>query len=113
MKKLVALLIVLLAVETYGVYGRHQADRIMYTCEMEVGPLCFSWKENALGKLLSGDQAAALEEKLDKARKAFEEDFVDKLAQGAKKKNGIEAALDQVRSKLREAGEAMKDAFEE
>jgi hypothetical protein len=102
MKKLVLILALLLAAETYGVYGRHQADRIMYNCTAEVGPLCFAWEENALGKLIGTSNAEDLEEKLEAARDAWEEDFVEKLAEGAKRKDSLERALEDV-----------KDAFED
>ena len=111
MKKLVAILFVLLAIQSYGVYGRAQADRITYTCEWEVGPLCYRWQQNALGKLLGDDGAEELEEKLDAAKKAWEEDFMEKLTEGARRKNGLERALEDVKDALENAGEAMKEAF--
>jgi hypothetical protein len=111
MKKLVAILILLLAVETYGVFGRAQADKITYTCNWEVGPLCFSWEQNALGKLIGDDAADDLEEKLEKAQKAWEEDFVERLAEGTRKKNSVERALEDVKDAIEDASDAMKEAF--
>ena len=113
MKKLVAILIVLFAVQTYGVYGRSQADKITYKCTAELGPLCFAWEQNALGKLIGDDDMAEeLEEKLDKAKEAWEEDFVERLAEGTRRKNSLERALDDVKGAIEDAGDVMKKAFD-
>jgi hypothetical protein len=107
MKKLVVILLLLLAVETYGVYGRSQADRITYNCELEVGPLCYQWKKNVLGELIGENTGDELEKKLEEAKKAWEEDFVQKLAEGTKRKNSLDRALQDLKDAFRE----MKDAF--
>ena len=84
----------------------------MYTCEVELGPLCYNWKENALGKLLGPDKAKALEEKLHGAKKAFEENFIEKLQEG-KKGPDIEGLLKDAKNLATEAKEVAEDALEE
>jgi hypothetical protein len=112
MKKLVVILFVLLAIQSFGVYGRARADRITHTCEWEVGPLCYYWEKNALGELIGDDASDELEEKLEAAKEAWEEDVVERLAEGARRKNSLERALDDVKEALEEAGDAVKEAFE-
>lgn len=102
MKKLALVLFVLLAIQTWGVVGRAQADRIMYDCVIEAGPLCFYWEENAIAKLLPEGGAEKLEEKLEDARDAWEKNVVRKLSDD---RSDFEKALDK-------AGEATKDAIE-
>jgi hypothetical protein len=93
MKKIVAILLVLLAVETWGVYGAVQARHITVTCTMEIGPLCFMWEENALGKLLGTERSKEIETALEKAKKAWEQDFIER-AIAAKTSDKLQDLLD-------------------
>lgn len=116
MKKLVVVLFVLLAVQSYGVYGRTQADRIMYTCEMEVGPLCFHWEQNAIGKLLGQDGAEKMEDQLDAMKKAWDEQFIERLEEATREKSELEKAFDRAREgatkKMDQAAEKLKKVME-
>lgn len=116
MKKLVAILIVLLAIESYGVYGRAQADRIMYTCEVEIGPLCYSWAPNAIGKLLGEDNAEEMEEQLESMKRAWDEEFVERLEDATREKSELERALEKARDgaakRLDRAAEKVKKVLE-
>ncbi|MEQ8273060.1 MAG: hypothetical protein RMA76_10755 [Deltaproteobacteria bacterium] len=67
MKKVALVLFVLLAVLSWGVVGRSQADDVGTDCKAEAGPLCFYWERNAVGKTMD-----AAGDALDKAKKAFE-----------------------------------------
>ena len=86
MKKLVLFLLVIIAVQSYGIYGASQASRIVYTCELEVGPLCYHWSETTLSKTLGVENAEKLEEKLAEAKKSFEKDFLEKFMKSDKSK---------------------------
>lgn len=113
MKKLIFILFVLLAVETYGVYGASQVRRITYSCRVEIGPLCYAWQESAIGKLLGPERSKELEASLSRARRAFEEDFADKLLDA--KKSGSESfdkALDDAASAAKKGLEKAKDALD-
>ena len=52
MRKLALALFLLLAAQSYGVYGAWQAQRVVYDCTAEVGPLCYAWEPSAIGKVL-------------------------------------------------------------
>ncbi|MBI4817900.1 MAG: hypothetical protein HY791_16690 [Deltaproteobacteria bacterium] len=69
MKKnlLIAALAALVGLLGFGVFGRSRADELTYSCTLEVGPLCFAWKKNALGGFK--DAAEGL---IDGAKKAVE-----------------------------------------
>ena len=112
MKKLVLVLFLLLAAQTYGVSGAWQTKRILYRCTMEVGPLCYAWEETALVKAIGKDNAEKLEGKLKAAKDAFETDFLERFT---KKKSGFEEALekasDAAKEGLRTAQEAAKEAL--
>jgi hypothetical protein len=109
-KKLVLVLVLLLGIETWGVVGRYQADRIMYDCVIEAGPLCFLWEENALAKLLPEGAAEKLEDSLDDARDAWEKNVVDKLSSD---KSDLEKALEKAGEATEKALDAAKEALEE
>jgi hypothetical protein len=34
----------------WGLLGKTQSDKIGNSCKAEVGPLCFVWEKNAVGK---------------------------------------------------------------
>jgi len=89
MKKLVVLLLAIVLIQSYGIFGAIQAERLIYTCEVEVGPLCYSWKENAFTKLVGNENAEQIEKKLEDAKKSFEEDFVKKFLGKDEKKSGL------------------------
>lgn len=113
MKKLALVLFLLLALQSWGVYGAWQTQRILYRCTVEVGPLCYAWEETALVKAVGRDNAEKLEGKLKAAKQAFEEGFLDRLT---REKSGFEEALekagDAAKEGLRSAQEAAEGALE-
>ncbi len=104
MKKFALVLFVLLAVETWGVVGRAQADRIVYDCVVEAGPLCFYWEQSALAKALPEGVAEKFEDKLEDARDAWEKNVTKMFDE----KDGVDKALE----KANEALEKAKRAFD-
>ena len=119
MKKVVAILFALLAVQSYGVYGRSQADRIVFSCELDVGPLCYSWKPNGLARLIGTDGAANLESRLEQLKEAWDEQFIERIQRHTEKKSELQKALDgmhqKATKKLDQAAEKVKgflDALE-
>ncbi len=105
MKKLILVLVLLLGAQTYGVVGAAQAQRIMYTCKLEVGPLCYQWEENGLSKMLGKDNMEKLEDKLGDAKKKWEQDFIKRHTS----KNGI---TDMVKDGIDGAADAFKKALD-
>jgi hypothetical protein len=101
-KKLVAVLLVLLAVQSYGIYGGAQAKRIMYSCTMELGPLCYAWELNTVGRLLVEDKAAALESKMLDAKKKLDEDFFESFARKEKAKSDVQDVVRDIGEKAKE-----------
>lgn len=73
MRKLALVLFVLLAVQSFGVYGAYQAQRVVYRCELEVGPLCYYWEPSAIGKIIGSDPSEDVEAALEKSRKTWDE----------------------------------------
>ena len=112
MKKLVLVLLLLLGAQTYGVYGAWQAERILYRCTLEVGPLCYAWQETTLVKALGKDNAEKLEGKLKAAKDAFEEDFIERLSE-KKRSGGLQGALEKVEEVAKEGLQTAKEAAEE
>jgi hypothetical protein len=114
MKRVVLVLILLLAVESWGVYGAAKARHVYVTCTMEVGPLCFVWEDNALGKLIGKERQRDVDEALVKARKVWEHDFVERMIESKKSGSSIQKALDDAAEKakqgLQELGDKLKDA---
>jgi len=109
MKKLIAVLVLLLGVQSYGIFGAMQAKRIVYTCTLEVGPLCYAWEENALVKALGPKAAEKLESSLEDAKKAWEKDFIQKFS--AEKKGPLDEALEKAGDLANEGLEAAKKAI--
>ena len=112
MKKLIAVLFLLLAVQSYGVYGRAQSDRIMYKCTMEVGPLCYAWEANAIGKILGTENAEEMEAQLEKMKDAWDEQFISKIEDATKEKSGVEKALDNASKKLDRLSKSLRGVIE-
>lgn len=79
MKILALILFVLLAVQSYGVFGAFMADRIVYKCTLEAGPLCYRWEESRISKFLGKETAEKMEEKLFKAKQDWDERFAEQL----------------------------------
>ena len=104
MKTLAFVLFVLLSIQSYGVFGAYQADRILYTCTAEVGPLCFAWEESGWAKLVGPERAAELESRLAEARAAWEEGFVARFLKGDEP-SSVERAL----QRAKEVMEALED----
>lgn len=107
MKYLAAILALLLAGQSYGVYGAAQADRIMYTCTLEAGPLCFAWELNVLGEFLGEDKVFDLEDQLEAAKKKLDADFIENIVSASKDdgKSGLKGLL-------KSASEVASDALE-
>ena len=110
MKKLVFLLFAIVLIQSYGIYGAAQAQRIIYTCEVEVGPLCYAWKANAFTKIVGGENAEKMEKKLKEAKKSFEKDFLDKFTNGSKDKSKWDDFLDSVSETASEGFDKAKEA---
>ena len=79
MRKLALLLFVLLVVQSFGVYGAYQAQRVVYRCKIEVGPLCYLWEPSAIGKIVGSDPAAELEATLERSRDTWDEQVAKRL----------------------------------
>lgn len=47
-----AVLLAIVLIQSWGLYGRHQSDQLGTSCVRPVGPMCFWWTENALGEWL-------------------------------------------------------------
>jgi len=111
MRKLVLLLCLLLAVQSYGVYGAWQARRVVYDCTVEVGPLCYAWELSAIGKVLGVSPAQDVEDALEKSRDAWDQQVAKRL----KKVDGkdVKKAVDDAADRLGEAFEKLGDTAHE
>lgn len=115
MKKVAIILLLLLAIESYGVWGAAEARHITVTCTLEVGPLCYAWEPSAIGKILGADGSHDLEAALAKARKSWEDEFVERAMEAKKSgASGFQHALDDatraMKRGLRDIGDKIKDA---
>ncbi|MCK6546212.1 hypothetical protein L6R52_10210 [Myxococcota bacterium] len=110
MKKLALVLFLLLAVQSYGVYGAAVTKKVTKTCTLEVGPLCYAWEDNAIGKLLGDKNSKQLDEALQKAKKAWEKDFIEKTVK--QKSGSMEKLLDDVKGGLEDGVDTAKKAVE-
>ena len=75
-----------LAVQSYGVYGAYQADRLAYTCVEDVGPLCYIWEESAFARLVGLEEANRLEDEYQIMRHKVEAKFENAFLQIKQKK---------------------------
>ncbi|MBI2378780.1 MAG: hypothetical protein HYV07_32595 [Deltaproteobacteria bacterium] len=107
MKALFGILLVLFVAETYGVYGRAQADRLVVSCTMPLGPLCFAWKESPLGRMLGPAPSKELEAKLLNAKREWEGAFEEKVAKRLESHEGIDDLVTDARKKAQEALEGV------
>lgn len=110
MRSLVVLLLLLFAVQTYGVVGAWQTQGIRRKCTMPIGPLCYAWEESAVSKLLGEDKLDDIEDALEDAKEKWETEVVDKLV---KKGGSIEKVLDDVADMAKEGAENAKKVIEE
>jgi hypothetical protein len=112
-KKLALILLVLFAIETYGVYGAAMAKKVTHKCTLEVGPLCYAWEKNALGKILGDKPTAEIEDALEKAKKTWEDEVVDRASKAKDPGTSIEKALknaaESVKDGLHDAKEKIED----
>lgn len=111
MKKLVLFLLLVVAIQSYGIYGAVQTQSVAYTCTVEVGPLCYAWEESALSKLFGAEAASRFDDKLKSARRTWEEDFVKRLSK-AKDESELEKAFERAREALEGAADGVRRAFE-
>jgi hypothetical protein len=110
MKKLALVLFLLLAVQSYGIYGAVVTEKVTKTCTLELGPLCYAWEDNAIGKLLGDKSSKQLDEALEKAKKAWEKDFIEKAV---KQKGGsVEKLIEDVKEGLGDGVDTAKKAVE-
>ena len=107
MKILVAVLVLIIAIQSYGIYGGFHAERVTVTCTMELGPLCYAWELNALGKLLGPERALKLDEKLSSVKDEWEDEFADRLKQKIELEDGLKAG----EKKIVEGIEKLLDTF--
>lgn len=107
MKKVALVLFLLLAVQSYGVYGAAVTRSVSHECTLEVGPLCYAWEPSALGKLVGVDKAKELESAVKKARKAVDEEIVEKLS--GKGNKGLDKVIDDAKKAAEEGLEKAKD----
>ena len=47
-EEFVLFLLVIIAVQSYGIYGASQASRIVYTCELEIGRFVITGRDSSL-----------------------------------------------------------------
>jgi hypothetical protein len=111
MKTIIGILFVLLAIETWGVYGATRAKHITITCALEIGPLCYMWEENALGKLLGPERSEEIEGALLKAKKGWEQDFIER-ALAAKKSDALQELLNNAKDIAKKGIDTAKDALD-
>jgi hypothetical protein len=113
MKKIILVLLLIVAVESWGIYGAARANHVYHTCTLEIGPLCYAWEDNALGKLLGKERSQDIEDQLIKARKIWEHDFVEKVLEakksGANVSKALDDAADAAKKGLDELGDKLKD----
>lgn len=107
MRKLALVLFVLLAIQSFGVYGAHQAKRVVFQCKLEVGPLCYYWEPSAIGKIVGADPAKEVEAALEKSREAWDEQVAKRLDKLDTKEIG--KALEGAGKKLGEGLEKLGD----
>jgi hypothetical protein len=107
MKTFVLVLLVLFAIETYGVYGAAQAKKVTHSCTLEVGPLCYAWEKNAIGKILGDKNADDLEDAFRKAKAQWQEQVADRASKAKDTGGGVEKAL---KDAAKTIGETLEDA---
>lgn len=107
MKKLLVALLLIVSIQSYGIFGAVQAERIIYSCEVKLGPLCYVWKENAFSKVVGNKNAELIENKLQDAKESFEEDFLNKFLGDKEKKSGLSGFFDKV---SKQAGKGLDEA---
>lgn len=113
MRMLALLLFLVVVVETWGIYGGFQTSRIVYTCKIPVGPLCYYWEESAFGKLFgTGSAARKMEDSLLETKKAVEKQFLEKAKADPKLLEAIERAKEGAKEGLEAAGEAADKVIE-
>ena len=116
MHKTITLILALVVLgQSYGIYGRAQADRIMFDCTIEVGPLCYAWEKNTIGKIL-GERATDVEGALKEARENIDKEFIQKLTRKKKKDKSfgdiLKEASKEVGKGLENAAEAAAEAID-
>ena len=98
--KLLLIVTVLLGIQTYGVYGGAQAQRLSYDCKVSFSILCFSWEKNKLGSFLeSTENSDELEKTLAKEQKEWEQRVVENVSRS---KGRIEELFRTAGSKIQE-----------
>ncbi len=114
MRKLALVLFVLLAIQSFGVYGAYQAQRVVYRCELEVGPLCYYWQPSAIGKIIGPEPAEDLEAALEKSREAWDDTVAAGLEKLDTKSLGkaLESAGKKLGDSLEKLGEDAAEALE-
>ena len=114
MRKLSFLLFVLLAAQSYGVYGAWQARRVVYTCTFEVGPLCYAWEQSAIGKALGAGPSKDVEEALQKSREAWDDQVAKRIKKIDRKdvKKVVDDAVDRIGDAFDKLGDSAHEVIE-
>lgn len=111
MLKLLVAVVLLLIIETWGIYGAWRTMGIRYTCTTKVGPLCYAWQATAIGKLLGDDAAKKAEDALHTAKESLEKDVIEKLKSGGKE--GLDKVLDGMKDMAEDGVDNAKRLLEE
>lgn len=109
MRTIAFVLFLLLAIQSWGVYGAARTQGVRHRCTMKVGPLCYAWEETAVAKLLGQDRMDKVEDALAEAKEAWEEEVVEKITG----KDGIEKVLGDVKDMAEKGAENAKKLIDE
>jgi hypothetical protein len=112
MKTFALVLFLLLAVQTWGVVGAWRTNGIRYKCTLELGPLCYTWEETSVSKLLGDEKIEEIEDALGDAKDVWEKEVVEKISNSTKKA-GIDKVLDDVSEMAKEGAENAKKVIED
>jgi hypothetical protein len=90
MKKALAVVLLLLAIETWGVIGATVTMRLVYSCTIKVGPLCYAWEESMFAKALGMERAQAIEGEVRAAKEKWDQQFLDTMTKGREVKDAFD-----------------------
>ena len=111
MKKLLLALILLLGLQTYGVYGASKAETLSYDCHLEIGILCFDWRPNPLRSFLGDEQSEALDDEVEAFEEAWRDEMLERLKRDGTQ--GFETLLERLKELGREGLDRARDAVSE
>jgi hypothetical protein len=90
MKKALAVLLVLFLVETWGVIGAAVTMRLVYSCTLKVGPLCYAWEESMFAKALGMERAEAIEGQVRAAKEKLDQQILETMTKGSEMKDAFD-----------------------